>query len=158
DSLAIAVTPGGVAYIAGVANNTDFPTTPGAFQERRAGFNSNAFIAAFDTEAALAGFQLNFPSPVTAGAPQSFTVTVVDGYGHAITGYAGTVHFTSSDPQADLPDDYTFAASDQGVHTFTATLKTAGRQSLTATDTENSAITSTQEGLVVTPAPADHFQ
>src|SRR5262249_54489136 len=48
--------------------------------------------------------------------------------------------------------------SDQGVHTFTATLKTAGTQSLTATDTENRAITSTQDGIVVVPAPADHFQ
>jgi hypothetical protein len=157
-SHAIAVTPDGVAYIAGGAVTTDFPTTPGAFQEMKGSAVSNAFIAAFDTQAALAGFQLSFPSPVTAGTLQSFTVTVVDGYGNPVTDYVGTVHFTSSDPQADLPQNYTFVASDQGVHTFTATLKTAGTQSITATDLQNSAITSTQEGIVVTPAPANHFQ
>jgi hypothetical protein len=156
---AVAVTDSGLAYIAGAAVTTDFPTTPGAFQEETHGRGvPNAFIAAFDTQAALAGFQLNFPSPVTAGTLQSFTMTVVDGYGNPITDYVGTVHFTSSDPQADLPNDYTFVASDQGVHTFMARLKTAGTQSIAATDLENSAITSTQDGIVVTPAPANHFQ
>ena len=50
-------------------------------------------------------------------------------------GYTGTVHFTSSDAQAGLPADYTFTAADAGSHTFTVTLKTAGTQSITATDT-----------------------
>src|ERR671922_300253 len=69
----------------------------------------------------------------------------------------GTVHFTSSDGQAVLPADYGFVAADAGVHTFSATLKTAGSQSITATDTVTSSITGTQSGIVVTPAAASTF-
>jgi hypothetical protein len=59
-------------------------------------------------------------------------------YGNIAAGYRGTVHFTSTDAQAVLPANYAFVAADNGVHTFTATLKTAGTQSLTATDTVTS--------------------
>jgi Ca2+-binding RTX toxin-like protein len=76
-----------------------------------------------------------FPSSVTAGDEAAFTVTALNADGSVATGYTGTVHFTSSDRQAGLPDDYTFTAADAGVHTFLATLKTAGTQSLTVGDT-----------------------
>jgi hypothetical protein len=33
------------------------------------------------------------------------------------------VHFTTTDPSAILPPDYTFTAADQGTHTFTITYK-----------------------------------
>jgi hypothetical protein len=72
-------------------------------------------------------------------------------------GYTGTVHFTSSDPQAVLPADYTFTSADQGVHTFTATLKTAGTQSLTATDKATAGVFGTQAGIMVNPAAAANF-
>ena len=48
--------------------------------------------------------------------------------------YNGTVHFTSSDPAAILPADYTFTFADQGQHHFLATLNTSGSQTVTATD------------------------
>ncbi len=70
-----------------------------------------------------------FPTTTTAGTSQNFTLTVRDAYGNIATGYTGKVHFTSSDRQASLPADYTFTATDAGVHTFSATLKTAGMQS-----------------------------
>src|SRR5262249_37978885 len=73
------------------------------------------------------------------------------------TGYWGTVHFTSSDPQADLPADYTFSAADQGVHSFSATLKTAGSQSITTADTVVPAVTGTQTGITVNPAAASRL-
>jgi hypothetical protein len=95
-----------------------------------------------------------FPSPTTAGVVQSFTVTARDRYGNIATGYRGTVHFTSSDSQAALPADYTFIAADNGVHTLMATLKTAGTQVITATDTVNPSFTGTQGGIVVNPAAA----
>ena len=41
-----------------------------------------------------------FPSPTTAGAAHNVTVTAYDAYGNVATGYTGTVHFTSSDPQS----------------------------------------------------------
>jgi hypothetical protein len=93
-----------------------------------------------------------YPSPVTAGTSNNFTVTARDPYGNTATSYRGTVHFTSSDSQATLPADYTFVAADNGVHTFSATFRTAGTQSLTATDTANNSITGTQSGIVVNPA------
>jgi hypothetical protein len=43
-------------------------------------------------------------------------------------------------------------AADAGVHTFSATLKTAGTQSITATDTTKSTITGTDAGIAVNPA------
>jgi hypothetical protein len=98
-----------------------------------------------------------FPSPATAGAAQNFTVTARDAYGNTATGYTGTVHFTSSDAQAALPANYTFATADAGAHTFSATLKTAGSQSLTATDTVTGAITGSQAGIAVSPAAASSF-
>src|SRR5262249_27528424 len=75
-----------------------------------------------------------YPSPTTAGVAHTFTVTALNADGTVNTGYIGTVHFTSSDRQAVLPADYTFTAADQGVHTFTVTLKTARSQSITAFD------------------------
>jgi hypothetical protein len=95
-----------------------------------------------------------FPSPITAGVAGNVTVTARDASGHTVTGYRGTVHFTSSEAQAVLPSDYMFVAGDNGVHTFSATLKTAGSQSLTATDTDTSNITGTQSPIVVNPADA----
>ena len=74
-----------------------------------------------------------FPTADTAGVANSFTVTAYDLYGNIATGYTGTVHFTSSDQQAGLPANYTFTTGtgdDDGVHTFSAVLKTAGTQYL----------------------------
>jgi hypothetical protein len=93
-----------------------------------------------------------YPSPATSGVSGTFTVTAKDSNGHVVTGYTGTVHFTSSDPQAILPSDYTFTNVDGGRHTFSATLETAGTQSLTATDTLTASITGTEAGILVKPA------
>jgi ELWxxDGT repeat protein len=91
-----------------------------------------------------------YPSwPITANVAEAFTVTAYDQYGNVATGYTGTVHFTSSDPQAGLPAD---AALTNGVGQFSATLKTAGNQSITATDAGNSAVTGSETGIEVIPA------
>ncbi len=104
------------------------------------------------TAAAAATLTLaGFPSPITAGTAATFTVTVRDAFGNVAAGYTGTIHFSSSDPQAALPADYTFTAADQGIHTFSATLTTAGTQSLTATDTTTGSLTGTQAGIMVNP-------
>src|SRR4029077_8011869 len=104
------------------------------FQDAQNGFTTNASISV--TAAAASQFVLSgLPSTTTAGMVQSLTLTVLDAYGNIATGYTGTVHFTSTDAQAVLPANYSFSSSDNGVHPFSATLKTAGTQSLTATDT-----------------------
>ena len=98
-----------------------------------------------------------FPTSVTAGVAGSITVTARDVNGHIAAGYRGTVHFTSSDPLATLPADYTFTGADQGVHIFTITLKKAGTQSFAATDAATASITGGQAGIVVKPGAAIQF-
>jgi sugar lactone lactonase YvrE len=80
---------------------------------------------------------------VVAGTPVSLTVTAEDAAGNP-GAYLGTVHFSSTDPLASLPPDYTFTAADNGVHTFTdVILRTAGSPTVTATDTATGSITGT---------------
>ena len=88
----------------------------------------------------------------TAGSVSSATVKALDPYGNTATGYTGTVRFSSTDVQALLPTDYTFVAADNGIHLFSSavTLKTAGTQSVTATDTVTSSVTGVQTGIGVT--------
>ncbi len=95
-----------------------------------------------------------FTSPTTAGAAHNVTVTAHDAFANVATGYTGTVHFTSSDASATLPANYTFTGGDAGTHVFSVTLKTAGTQSITATDTVTGTITGTQSGITVNPAGA----
>jgi ELWxxDGT repeat protein len=98
-----------------------------------------------------------FPANITAGVASNFTVSAKNADGSTNTSYLGTVHFTSSDPQAVLPANYTFSAADQGVHTFSATLKTAGSQSITTGDTVVPSGAGTQSGITVTPAATSRF-
>ena len=69
------------------------------------------------------------------------------------TGYTGTVHFTSSDARPACRANYTFTGGDAGTHVFSVTLKTAGTQSITATDTVTGTITGTQSGITVNVGP-----
>lgn len=98
-----------------------------------------------------------FPSPTTAGTNGTITVTARDQFNNVATGYTGTIRFTSTDKLAGLPSDFTFTSGQAGVMTFTANLKTAGTQSITATDLVTPSITGTQSGIVVTPAAASKF-
>ena len=84
-------------------------------------------------------------SPYTAGALDGFTITAEDAQGQVTPNYAGTVHFTSSDPQATLPANVDFAGSNGQVSVAAGSLifRTDGSDTLTATDTSDSSITST---------------
>src|SRR4029077_10843746 len=100
--------------------------------------------------AAASAFTVSgFPTPTLASVAHTFTVVAKDAYGNTATGYTGTVHVTSSDPGAALPADYTFTAFDHGVHTSSATLKTYGTQSLTATDTSAAGTSGGQASILV---------
>ena len=81
-------------------------------------------------------------------------MTAEDQYNNTATGYTGTVHFSSSDTAAVLPANTMLT---NGIGTFSATLKTAGSQTLTATDTVNSSIAGTSGTINVTAAAATHF-
>src|SRR5439155_6421448 len=81
-------------------------------------------------------------------------VQAKDGGNNNTTNYSGTVHFTSSDPQPVLPANSTLTS---GFKSFTATLKTAGTQSVIATDTITSSITGSASVAVI-PAALNHFK
>jgi hypothetical protein len=98
-----------------------------------------------------------FPNPTTAGIAGTVTVTAQDQYGNTVPSYTGTVQFTSSDSQAALPTDYTFLSTDNGVKTFSVTLKTAGIQSITATDSVTQSITGSQTNIQVNAAGASQL-
>jgi hypothetical protein len=80
-------------------------------------------------------------------------VQAKDLYGNTVTGYTGSIAFTSSDPLAMLPGPYTFTAADAGTHAFSVTLKTAGTQSITVKDTLSTLVTG-QQFITVKPATA----
>ena len=93
------------------------------------------------------------PASPMAGVAQSVTVTAKDAYGNATPAYRGAVRFTSTDPAATLPADYTFTAADAAVHVFTTPVfKTAGARSITATDKATSSITGVGSATVVAAA------
>src|SRR5207249_3481420 len=87
----------------------------------------------------------------TAGTAINLTVRALDQFNNTVVSYTGTVHFTSTDAQATVPADYSFSASDNGTHTFTGgiTLKTAGSQSVTATDVTTGSITGSTGSVTV---------
>jgi hypothetical protein len=93
------------------------------------------------------------PSNSNAGASFSCTVTAFDAYGNVATGYTGTVHFTNTDGQATVILNSTLVS---GVGMFTATMKTAGNQTLTATDTVTVSITGNTT-VSVNAARAAHY-
>jgi hypothetical protein len=108
------------------------------------------------TPGAATHFSVAAPGSTTAGVSIAMTVIALDQFGNVATGYTGTVHFNSTDPQAVLPVDYQFAAADMGVHTFSVTLKSAGTLTQTVMDTIISSITGTAT-VTVNPATASHF-
>jgi hypothetical protein len=111
--------------------------------------NITVFVGVIPASFGVSGF----PSPSVAGTPGTFTVTALNADGSVATAYVGTVHITSSDPQAALEDDYTFQPGDNGQHTFGAILKTAGSQTITATDTTYDVLTGTHSAITITPSP-----
>jgi hypothetical protein len=98
-----------------------------------------------------------FPTSPQAGSVNSFTVAAKDFLGNPATATPITVHFTSTDPLAELPDDASFTPADGGTKTFGAVLKTAGPQSIIATDTLDTRVTELQSNIVVRPGPTVSF-
>jgi hypothetical protein len=97
-------------------------------------------------------FSVAAPASVTAGTAFNFTLTALDASNNVVTGYPGTVHFTSTDGQAVLPGNSALA---NGTQTFSATLKSAGGQTITGTDTAAASITGTSSSINI--PGATHF-
>jgi hypothetical protein len=120
------------------------PTLGGSVDQRgtvrfHLGANPPVDIGAFDA-AVRNGFRLVAPADVVAGEPFALTVVVLDPVGNLASTFTGTIHFSSSDFAAVLPDDYNFVPTDIGVATFMVTLQTAGSQQLQVNDVDRPAL------------------
>lgn len=83
-------------------------------------------------------FLVSGPANAASGIGFSLTVTALDASNNTITAYSGTVHFTSTDPHAQLPPDSTLVS---GTSTFPVTLAIPGIQTISGTDTAIASIT-----------------
>ena len=94
----------------------------------------------------------------TAGAPDTVTIAAEDVFGNVVTSFVGNVSFSSTDPQAVLPAEFTFQNDDDGVHIFNdgVTLETAGSQTVTVTSTGTPAYSGTAAANII-PAGAATF-
>src|SRR5262249_14750509 len=108
--------------------------------------------------APTAHFDVSASSSTVAGVPVNVTVTARDTLGNVDAWYTGTVAFNSSAGQAVLPATYPSPTAAAGLPPFSAgaTLKTAGSQTVTATDTVTSSRTGSAT-VTVNPAAASTF-
>jgi hypothetical protein len=102
-------------------------------------------------------YTVTAPASAVAGKAFSITVTAYDSLNVRVTAYTGTVHFTSTDPLATLPANYTFSVTDLGQHSFAGViLRKAGSRTITATDTVTSSVTG-KATVLVSASTATHF-
>lgn len=92
------------------------------------------------------------PPTATAGMPLAFSASAIDANGAVITDYNGSVALSSSDGAATLPGNYVFTPTDQGMHTFAATLRNLNSQSVAATEVGGGATGAST--VMVQPVPA----
>jgi len=97
---------------------------------------------------------VTMPGLATVGVATSVNVVALDQFNNPVTGFTGTVHFTSSDASAVLPANTTLTA---GAGTFPVTFKTVGSQTVTATDTVTATITGTSNADIVSSGVVTHF-
>lgn len=104
-------------------------------------------------------FSIQAGPSVRAGTPFSVTVTALDRYNNPVPGYSGTVQFSSSDPGATLPANYTFTAADKGVHLFSSGILLTGSpsQTLTVSDVATPSLTASAT-ITVTAASPHHLR
>jgi hypothetical protein len=91
----------------------------------------------------------------TVGQVFNFTVTALDASNNVAATYSGTVQITSSDFQAILSPSTSKLVN--GIGTFSATMNTAGTQTITVTDTVAASITGTSPSIDVGAATFPHF-
>ena len=144
--------------LAGLPPNTTLTNGVGTFsatlltpgnQTIMAADTVNSSVAGTSSVIAVAGttpthFAVSAPISATSGVPFSFSVTALDANNNVTVAYTGTVHFTSSDPNATLPANSTLS---QGVGNFSAALFTGPTQTITATDSASASITGTSNAI-----------
>jgi hypothetical protein len=98
------------------------------------------------------------PTAQTAGTAFNVTVNGVDANWNVVstaTGSSFTMQITSSDPNATLPANANLSS---GTATLSVTLKTAGSATLTATDVDNTSLTSVSPSITVNVGALNKLQ
>ena len=103
-------------------------------------------------------FSVSSPNNIPSGTAFTLTVNALDASNNRATSYSGIVHFTSTDPHAQLPSDSTLVS---GSKVFPVTLTTAGNQMITVTDTAAASVTggsnSINVGVLAGAFPVEWF-
>ena len=96
------------------------------------------------------------PPSTIAGTLLTGAVTAVDNHGNVVTDFTGTVHFSSTDPKAQLQADAAFSAADKGVRSFSSVLTTTGAWSVSVSQVGGAAAGATAN-VAVANAPASRI-
>ncbi len=131
----------------GVSQYTTTLTTAGS--QTVTATDTNTGLGSSSTSVTVTPGSLNrlaVSAPANAAANLAFSVTVTaqDYYGNTIPSYTGTVSFSGGGAGATLPSAYTYVSGDNGSHTFSVTLGSAGgsatgtNETITATDMSTS--------------------
>ena len=141
----------GVATFTGLSLNV-----AGAYTLAAGSDSGQSASASIDVTAATHFSIAANPTTLSAGKQVSYTITALDAHNHPVPSYQGTVQLSSSDPLANFTggSSVTFTAPDQGVVQVTATLATAGSQTLTVVDGTAPVTKSIGAAVKVTPAPS----
>jgi hypothetical protein len=134
-------TPAGALFVPGTATCTATFTSNG--------LSSTQSFTVTMQQLTVTHFIVTADTTATAGTQSNFTVTAKDGANNTVPSYTGTVAFTSSDTKAVLPTNSPLI---NGVGNFAGTFKTAGSQTITATDTVTSTIHGTSNNVTVSAA------
>jgi hypothetical protein len=99
------------------------------------------------------------PESAAVGVPTRVIVAAVDGSGHLLRNFTGTVSLSTSDSAATgLPATYTFTSSDYGVHRFEVTFNTPDAASTPTTVTATDGTITGSASINVQPATTvTHF-
>src|ERR1700721_2581841 len=112
-------------------------------------------VGAFQRQAegVLTHFSVSAPSSAAAGVSFSVIVDALDDFGNLVTSYGGSADLTST----DLQFSHAPITLVSGTYTFSATLYTAGNQTITATDPANSLIWGVSNTIAVSAGALTHF-
>ena len=125
------------------------------------GNSGNNYQVTFDTDTTGAITQtadhflvVASPTSIPAGSDFILVVTAEDAGGNVVTGYAGTVGFSSSDPREPAQAPPVTFTPGSGVAYAVASLQTAGSWTITASDGD---YTGTSAAVTVTAAAASQI-
>ena len=111
-------------------------------------FNVNITCAATSaTQLVLSGYT----TPRIAGQNSNVNITAYDASHNVAIGYTGTVHLTTTDPNATFSPNFTFISAYAGSANVPILMKTSGTQTITGNDTVTPTISGNQNSIVVNP-------